>query len=103
MRWLLVSLAALGLALSGTPVSADQTADKSMTVFVTVSETTPRGKPTEADRQQASAAIRSAQTARKDLDKSLKAQFGNKRDKWPADARERYAEAEEAEVRLNTD
>ena len=102
-RGLLASLAALGLALSGTPVSADQTADKSMTVFVTASEKAPRAKPTEADRQQASAAIKAAQTARKDLDKSLKAQFGNKRDKWPADARERYAEAEEAEVRLNTD
>ena len=44
-------------ALSVTPVVAGQTADKSMTVFVTASEPTPQGKP--------------------------KAQFGNKRDKWP--------------------
>jgi hypothetical protein len=102
-RGLPASLAALGLALSVPPVAAGQTADKSMTVFVTASESAPQGKPTEADRQQASAAIKAAQTARKDLDNSLKGQFGNKRDKWPADARERYAEAEEAVVRLNTD
>lgn len=96
-------LAALGIALTVTPVAAGQTADKSMTVFVTASEPSRQGKPTEAERQQASAAIKAAQAARKDLDKSLKAQFGNKRDKWPADARERYADAEETEVRLNTD
>ena len=88
-------LAALGLALSATPVAVGQTADKSMTVFVTASEPARRDKPTEADRQQASAAITAAQTIRKDLDRDLKAQFGNKRDKWPADARERYADAEE--------
>ena len=96
-------LAALGLALTATPGAVRQTADKSMTVFVTASEPVPQVKPTEADRQQASAAIKAAQTARKDLDRDLKAQFGNKRDKWPADARERYADAEEAELRLNTD
>src|SRR5262245_14122022 len=94
---------ALGLALSVTPAAAGQTADKSMTVFVTASDPAPHAKPTEADRQQASDAIKAAQTARKDLDKDLKAQFGNKKDKWPADAREKYAAAEEAEVRLNTD
>jgi hypothetical protein len=102
-RALPAGLAALGVAFSVTPVGAGQTADKSMTVFVTASEAAPQGKPTEADRQQALAAQKAAQTTRKDLDKSLKAQFGNKRDKWPADARERYADAEEAEVRSNTD
>lgn len=96
-------LAALGLALSATPVAVGQTADKAMTVFVTASEPARRAKPTEADRQQASAAIRAAQTVRKDLDRDLKAQFGSKRDKWPADALERYADAEETELRLNTD
>ena len=59
-RWLPQGLAALALALSGTPVVAGQTADKSMTVFVTASEPTPQGKPTEAERQQASAAIKAA-------------------------------------------
>jgi hypothetical protein len=99
---LLAALASLAVALS-TTLAAGQTADKSMTVFVTASESAPQAKPTEADRQQASAAIKAAQTARKDLEKSLKAQFGNKRDKWPADARERYADAEELDLRLNTD
>jgi hypothetical protein len=94
---------ALGLALSATPAVAGQTADKSMTVFVTASDSPFQSKPTEADRQRASAAIKAAQTARKDLEKSLKTQYGDKRDKWPADAREKYADAEEAEVRLNTD
>src|SRR5262245_4890312 len=94
---------ALGLALSVTPAAAGQTADKSMTVFVTASDPAPHAKPTEADRQQASDAIKAAQTTRKDLEKSLKAQYGNKRDQWPADARERYAQAEETELRLNTD
>ena len=99
---LAAGLAALGAVLSMAQVVAGQTADKSMTVFVAASDSAPQGKPTEADRQQASAAIKAAQTARRDLDKSSKTQFGNRRDKWPADARERYAEAEEAEVRLNT-
>jgi hypothetical protein len=102
-RALPAGLAALGVALSVTAVAAGQTADKSMTVFVTASEGAPQGKPTEAERQQAAGAIKAAQSTRKDLEKNLKAQFGNKRDKWPADARERYADAEEAEVRLNTD
>src|SRR3954462_6212666 len=93
----------LGLALSVMPVAAGQTADKSMTVFVTASEGAAQGKATEADRQQAAAAMKAAQNTRKELDANLKAQFGNKRDKWPADARERYADAEEAELRLNTD
>jgi hypothetical protein len=91
------------LALSVTPAVAGQTADKSMTVFVTASEPVPRGKPTEADRQQASAAIKAAQTTRENLDRDLKAQFGNRRDKWPVDARERYADAEETVLRLNTE
>jgi hypothetical protein len=95
--------AALGVAVSVTAAAAGQTADKSMTVFVTASEAPWPAKPTEADRQQASAAIKAAQTTRKDLEKTMKAQFGNKRDNWPADAREKYAEAEDAEVRLNTD
>jgi hypothetical protein len=97
------SLLTLVFVLTVTPVAAGQTAGNSMTVFVAAVDAAPPAKPTEADRQQASAAIKAAQTARKDLEKALKAQFGNKRDQWPAEARERYAEAEETEVRLNTD
>jgi hypothetical protein len=102
-RTLTITPAALAVAVSVTPVAATQTADKSMTVFVTASESAPQGKATEADRQQAATAMKAAQNTRKDLETNLKAQFGNKRDKWPADARERYADAEEAELRLNTD
>jgi hypothetical protein len=69
-RPLPASLPALALALSVTPVAGGQTADKSMTVFVTASEPAAQGKPTEADRQQASDAIKAAQTTRKDLDKA---------------------------------
>ena len=96
-------LAVLGLVLSATTVAAGQTAARAMTVFVTASEPARLAKPTEADRQQASAAITAAQTARKDLDRELKARFGSKRDKWPAEALERYADAEETVLRLNTD
>lgn len=103
LGWPSTVLVALGLALVATPVAAGQTADKAMTVFVTASEPARRARPTEADRQQASAAIEAAQTVRKDLDRDLKAQFGNKRDKWPAEARERYAEAEETVLHLNRD
>jgi hypothetical protein len=102
-RTLPIRVAALSIALSVTAVAASQTADKSMTVFVTASEGAAQGKATEADRQQAAAAMKAAQNTRKELDVNLKAQFGNKRDKWPADARERYADAEQAELRLNTD
>ena len=103
MRMIQRALLAVLCIASSITSAAGQTADKSMTVFVTASDPAPRTKPTEAERQQASAAITAAQTARKDLDNQLKTQFGNKRDRWPADARERYADAEEAVVRLNTD
>lgn len=103
LGWPSPVLVALGLALVATPVAAGQTADKTMTVFVAASEPARRARPTEADRQQASAAIEAAQTVRKDLDRDLKAQFANKRDRWPAEARERYAGAQETVLRLNRD
>jgi len=55
-RTLTITPAALAVAVSVTPVAATQTADKSMTVFVTASESAPQGKATEADRQQAATA-----------------------------------------------
>lgn len=63
LGWPSTVLVALGLALVATPVAAGQTADKAMTVFVTASEPARRARPTEADRQQASAAIEAAQFA----------------------------------------
>ena len=72
-------------------------------VFVTRVEAPAPPKPTEADRQAASAAYDVADKARNALEKTLKAQYGNKRDKWPADAQERLADAEEARDRANAD
>lgn len=72
-------------------------------VFVARVEAPAPPKPTEADRQAASAAYDAADKARKALEKTLKEQHGNKRDKWPADAQERYADAEEARDRANAD
>jgi hypothetical protein len=72
-------------------------------VFVTRVEAPAPPKPTEADRQAASGAYDVADKARKALEKRLKAEHGNKRDKWPADAQERLADAEEARDRANAD
>ena len=72
-------------------------------VFVARVEAPAPPKPSEADRQAASAAYDAADKARQALEKTLKEQYGNKRDKWPADAQERLADAEEVRDRANAD
>lgn len=72
-------------------------------VFVAAEASRRAGTLTEADRIEASAAYKAADTARKDLEKALKTQYGNKRDKWPADAQERLLTAEETRYRVNAD
>jgi hypothetical protein len=72
-------------------------------VFVARVEAAAPPKPTEADRQAASAAYDAADKARKALEKTLKTQHGNKRDRWPAEAQESLADAEEARDRANAD
>jgi hypothetical protein len=72
-------------------------------VFVTRVEAPAPPRPTEADRQVASAAYDAADKARKTLEQTLKGQYGNKRDKWPADAQERLADAEEVRDRANAE
>jgi hypothetical protein len=72
-------------------------------VFVSPVEAPSPRTPTEADRQAASAAWQTADQARKALEKALKEQYGNKRDRWPADAQARLADAEEARDRANAD
>jgi hypothetical protein len=72
-------------------------------VFVTRVDAPMPARPTEAERQQASAAYDAANAARKALEKTLKAQYGNRRDKWPAEAQEQLADAEEARYRVNAD
>lgn len=73
-----------------------------LSVFVDAVVSPLPGQPTEAERQQASDAYKAADTARKALEKQLRAQYGKKRDKWPAEAQERLAAAEEARFRANT-
>ena len=91
---------ALALAALTSAVRADA---QPIRVFVTRVEAPAPPKPTEADRQAASAAYDAADKARKALEKTLKAQHGNKRDKWPADAQVSLADAEEARDRANAD
>ena len=91
---------ALALAAFASALSAEA---QPMRVFVSRVEAPAPPQPTEADRQVASAAYDVADKARKALEKTLKEQHGNKRDKWPADAQERLADAEEARDRANAD
>jgi hypothetical protein len=91
---------ALALAALTSTVTADA---QPIRVFVTRVEAPAPPRPTEADRQVASTAYDVADKARKALEQTLKGQYGNKRDKWPADAQERLADAEEARDRANAD
>lgn len=88
------------VAMASSTVSAQA---QPIRVFVARVEAPAPPKPTEADRQAASAAYDVADKARKALEKTLKAQHGNKRDKWPAEAQESLAAAEEARDRANAD
>jgi hypothetical protein len=95
-------LTCLALAL-GVSTSIDTADAQPIRVFVSPVEAPAPPTPTEADRQAASAAWQAADQARKALEKTLKAQHGNKRDKWPAEAQERLADAEEVRDRANAD
>jgi hypothetical protein len=91
---------ALALAASTSAGTADA---QPIRVFVSPVEAPAPPTPTEADRQAASAAWQAADQARKALEKTLKEQHGNKRDKWPAEAQASLADAEEARDRANAD
>jgi hypothetical protein len=99
MRPHLMYLALVLAALMST-VSAEA---QPIRVFVTRLEAPAPLKPTDADAEAASAAYNVADKARKALENTLKAQYGNKRDKWPAEAQNRFADAEEARDRSNAD
>jgi hypothetical protein len=91
----LVSLV-LGAVLMSAGVSSGQPGAKAMTVFVTaapVSDVTKVDKETETRLR---AAIKDAENKRKDLEKSLTAHYGKKRDAWPQDAQDSMLDAEEA-------
>jgi hypothetical protein len=91
-----------GFALLSIGVSG-QPAAKAMTVMVVAAEVTDVAQVDKDTEKQLVAAIKDAEKARKDLDKALKAQYGNKRDQWPEEAQNRYYDAEEAEALANAD
>lgn len=84
-------------------VSASEAVAQPLRVFVAAADGPAPVSPTEADRVEASAAYTAADTARKALEKTLKAQYGNKRDKWPAESQEQMIDAEQARDRLNSE
>jgi hypothetical protein len=73
-----------------------------MTVFVTAAPMVDV-KVDEEARKIASAKTQAAIQARKDLEKTLKAKYGDKRGKWPKEAEDAYTEAEEAVAAANAD
>src|SRR5688500_3467479 len=95
-----VCLAAVALLSADAQMQA-QTAARGMTVFVTTARKDTRDDK-EARKIQSSK-DEAANKAHKDLEKTLKAQHGGKRGKWPKEAQEAYAEAEEAVAEANAD
>ena len=91
----LVSLM-LGAVLVSAGVSHGQPGDKAMTVFVTAAPLPDVKKVDKETETRLLAAIKDAETTRKDLEKGLKAQHGKKRDAWPQDAQDAMFDAEEA-------
>ena len=91
----LVSLM-LGAVLVSAGVAHGQPGGKAMTVFVTAAPLADVKKVDKETETRLLAAIKDAETTRKDLEKSLKAQHGKKRDAWPQDAQDAMFDAEEA-------
>jgi hypothetical protein len=77
--------------------------DKSMTVFLTAAQVTDIAKVDKETEKRLQQAIRDASKKRKDLEKALKAQHGNKRENWPETAQDQYLDAQEAEVLASAD
>lgn len=86
----------LGGVLVTAGVAHGQPGDKAMTVFVTAAPLADVKKVDKETETRLFAAIKDAETKRKDLDKSLKAQHGKKRDAWPQGAQDAISDAEEA-------
>lgn len=80
-----------------------QKTDRAMTVFVTAAEVVDVTKVDKDTQKRLETAIRDAEKKRKDLEKSLKAQHGNKREAWPQDAQDALYDAEETEALANAD
>jgi hypothetical protein len=96
-------LLVLGGVLVSDGVSRGQPGDKSMTVFVTAAPLADVKKVDKETEARLLAAIKDAETNRKDLEKRLKAQHGKKRDAWPQDAQDPMFDAEEAAALAQAD
>jgi len=86
---------AIGVLVSA-GASHAQPGDKAMTVFVTAAPLADVKKVDKETETRLLAAIKDAETRRKDLERSLKAQHGKKREAWPQDAQDAMFDAEEA-------
>lgn len=91
-----------GFVLLSADVEAQST-DKAMTVFVTAAEVVDVRKVDKETEKRLRAAIKDAEKKRRDLEKTLKAQHGNKRESWPQEAQDAYYDAEEVEALANAD
>jgi len=97
-----IAVAVLGVFLAGDARLAAQTSDRAMAVFMTAAAVTDVIKVDKETQKRLELAIKDAQKNRKELEKTLKAQHGNKRDKWPEEAENRYLDAEEAVALADT-
>ena len=88
--------AVLALSAAAPELVLAQTSDRAMSVFLSAAQVPDVLKIDKDTQKRLESAIKDAQKNRKDLEKALKAQYGNKRDKWPAEAENRYLDAEEA-------
>ena len=82
---------------------AQAAADKTMTVFVTAAAVPDVGKIDKATETKLLDALKVARQKRKDLEKTLKAQHGNKREAWPAEIEDQMYDAEETEALAEAD
>jgi hypothetical protein len=78
-------------SMSGAPEDA-----KTMTVYVSEGPTPEYKEGTRAEKDAHEATLKDLRAKMKDLEKSLKAQYGSKRKNWPDDAELRMLQAEEA-------
>ena len=83
---------AAALLLASAAAAHAQDVDNPITVFVKAAARPAADTRTSKER---AAALRQAQMPLKELEKSLKSQYGKKQDRWPADAQQRFSLASE--------
>src|SRR5688500_14133162 len=90
--------AALLTLLVGVPCASAQGPETALTVFLTAA---PVQKGDKEKQKEDERTLADASQKLKDLEKMLRAQHGNKREKWPADAQELHRQAEEVAIVAN--